>query len=184
MTGETQSSDFPTTAGAFDTSYNGDEDVFVANLTFPVVGTVTPGGGSLASSADRTTYTFAAGTFTDTVMITHVPLPFSNVPPAGNLVDIGRAFSVTAVYSSTGQPAQPTQSYMITVQYTEAEKVPAIEDTLALYSWDSSQWMKEPSSGVDTVSNTGPLFLVGGVRRDAENVLAHHPEELLIASVT
>jgi hypothetical protein len=154
VTGFTGSSDFPTTAGAFDPSYNFWDDAFVASLTFPVVGTVTPGGGSLASSADRTTYTFAAGTFTDTVMITHTALPFSHVPSAGGLVDIGRAFSVTAVYSSTGQPAQLTQSYTITVQYTEAERGLAIEDTLALYSWDSSQWAKELSSGVDTISNT------------------------------
>jgi hypothetical protein len=154
VTGRTGSSDFPTTAGAFDTSYNGGGDAFVVNLTFPVVGTVTPSGGSLTSPADRTTYTFAAGTFTDTVIITHIPLPFSNVPSAGNLADIGRAFDVTAVYSSTGQPAQPTQPYTVTVQYTEAEKGLAIEDTLALYSWDSSQWVKEPSSEVDTVNNT------------------------------
>jgi hypothetical protein len=154
VTGNTSSSDFPTTAGAFDTSYNGNGDAFVANLTFQVVGTVTPSGGSLASPADRTTYTFAAGTFTDTVTITHIPLPFSNVPSAGNLVDIGRAFSVTAVYSDTGQPAQLTQPYTITVQYTEAEKGPSIENTLALYCWDSSQWAKELSSGVDTISNT------------------------------
>jgi len=39
------------------------------------------------------------------------------------------------------------------VQYTDAEKGPAIENTLALYYWDGSQWVKEPSSVVDTVAN-------------------------------
>ena len=28
-----------------------------------------------------------------------------------------------------------------------------MEETLALYSWDGSQWVKEPSSVVDTAAN-------------------------------
>jgi len=154
VTGQTLSSDFPTTAGAFDTSHNGGNDAFVTKLAFPPLGTVTPGGGSLTSSTDQTTYTFAAGTFTDTVIIAHAPLLFGTVLPASNLIGIGHGFEVTAVYSDTGQPAQPTQPYTVTVQYTEAEKGLAVEDTLALYYWDGSQWVKEPSSEVDTVNNT------------------------------
>ncbi|MBE3038701.1 MAG: hypothetical protein IMZ62_07805, partial [Chloroflexi bacterium] len=42
----------------------------------------------------------------------------------------------------------------ITVQYTDAEEGPAIENTLALYWWDGSQWVKDPSSAVDTAANT------------------------------
>ncbi|MBN1825472.1 MAG: SBBP repeat-containing protein [Candidatus Eisenbacteria bacterium] len=42
VTGTTESSDFPTTAGAFDESYNGDKDAFVTQLM--------PGGNSLAYS--------------------------------------------------------------------------------------------------------------------------------------
>jgi len=63
---------------------------------------------------------------------------------------------VTAVYSDTGQPAQlaPGQTYTITVRYTDAEKGPVIENTLALYYWNGSGWVKEPSSVVDTVANT------------------------------
>ena len=59
------------------------------------------------------------------------------------------------VYSGTGQPAQiaPGQTYTLTVQYTDAEKGPAIESTLALYYWDGSQWVKEPTSVVDTANN-------------------------------
>jgi hypothetical protein len=69
---------------------------------------------------------------------------------------IGHTFDVTAVYSDTGQPAHlaPGQTYAVTVHYTDAEKGPAIEDTLALYAWDGSQWVKEPSSAVDPVAKT------------------------------
>jgi len=72
------------------------------------------------------------------------------------LVGIGHTFEVTAVYSDTGQPAQlaPGQTYTITVHYTDAEKGPAIENTLALYYWDGSRWVKEASSAVDTAANT------------------------------
>jgi hypothetical protein len=65
-------------------------------------------------------------------------------------------YDVTAVYSDTGQPAHlaPGQTYAVTVHYTDAEKGPAIEDTLALYAWDGSQWVKEPGSVVDPVAKT------------------------------
>jgi len=60
------------------------------------------------------------------------------------------------VYSDTGQAAQlaPGATYTVTVQYTDDEKGPAIEDTLALYWWDGSQWVKEPSSVLDADVNT------------------------------
>lgn len=78
------------------------------------------------------------------------------MPPGSNLTGIGHVFDVTAVYSDTGQPAQlaPGQAYTLTVQYTDTEKGPAIESTLALYWWDGSQWVKEDSSVVDTAANT------------------------------
>jgi hypothetical protein len=105
VAGFTNSSDFPTTVEAFDTSHNGYDDAFVTKLAFPPLGTVTPSGGGLASSADQTTYTFAAGSFTDTAIIAHAPLLFATVLPASNLIGIGHGFEVTAVYSDTGQPA-------------------------------------------------------------------------------
>jgi len=118
-----------------------------------ISGTIGTGGGSLTSYHGDTTIEIPAGAITDTIVITHTPA--YGMPPGGNVAGIGHVFDVTAVYSNTGQPAQiaPGQTYTITVQYTDAEKGPAIENTLALYYWDSSQWVKEPSSVVDTIAN-------------------------------
>ena len=113
-------------------------------------------GGSLFSSADNTAYTFPSGTFTDTVVITHTVRFPGNAPSSGNLTDIGHVFEVTVIYSSTGEPAQPVQPYTITVQYTEVEKGPAIEDTLGLYWWDegASRWSQQGiTSSVNVTGN-------------------------------
>jgi hypothetical protein len=50
-----------------------------------------------------------------------------------------------------------------------------VEDTLALYYWDGSQWVKEPSSVVDTAANTvtahaRPLLSLGGAGRDRRSL--------------
>jgi hypothetical protein len=112
------------------------------------------GGGALTSLSDNTAYTFPAGTFTETVVITHTARFPGNAPAFGSIIDIGHVFEVTATYGSTGQSAQPTQPYTVTVQYTDVEKGPAIENTLALYWWNGSQWVKEDSSVVNAVTNT------------------------------
>jgi len=116
--------------------------------------TIGTGGGSLTSYYGDTTIQIPAGAITDTVVITQSPA--YGMPPGGNLTGIGHVFDATAVYSSTGQPAQIAfgHTYTVTVQYTDAEKGPAIENTLALYYWDGSQWVKESSSVVDNIANT------------------------------
>ena len=42
----------------------------------------------------------------------------------------------------------------MTVGYAQAEKGPALEDTLALYHWEGGRWVKEPTSVVDAAGNT------------------------------
>jgi len=120
----------------------------------PVSASVSPSGGELISSVDDTIYSFSAGVFTEAVVITHTYLSSEDIPTTVNLIDISHNFQVTAVYSSTGQPAQPTQPYTLTIQYTDAEKGPAIESTLALYYWDGAQWVQEPTSVLDGAANT------------------------------
>jgi hypothetical protein len=90
-------------------------------------------------------------------MITHtVRAPGDAPSPGESLVGIGHFFDLNAVYESTGQPAQPApgQTYTLTISYSEGEKGPAIEDTLALYYWNASQWIQEPSSVVNAADNT------------------------------
>jgi hypothetical protein len=114
-------------------------------------------GGELSSPYDDTTYHFPPGIFTDTVIITHTPRFASEVPPFGDLININHIFEVTAVYSSTGQPAQlaPGYVYTLTVQYAPYELGVADENTLAFYYWDgnSSQWVQE-STSLDMVART------------------------------
>ncbi len=88
------------------------------------------------------------------MVVAHAPA--SGAPPEGDLTRVGRTFKIVAAYSDTGQPAQiaPGQTYTLTALYTDAERGAAIEDTLALYSWDGSQWVKEPGSVVDAANHT------------------------------
>ena len=124
----------------------------LGDFTWPVISSVIAGsGGVLTSTFDSTTYLFPSGTFTDTVLITHT-VTFSSVSSSG-LEAIGHSFDVTAVYSGTGQAAQPTRPFTVTIQYTDGQKGVVNESTLAFYYWDGVQWVKELTSRVDVNSN-------------------------------
>ena len=118
----------------------------------PVAATITPDGGQLVSLLDGTSYSFPAGAFTAPTTVTHRVRAPDRLPTDGALVSINHVFEVTAVISATGQPVQPAQPYTLTVRFTEAERGSAIESTLALYSWDGGQWVREPSSVIDAAS--------------------------------
>ena len=135
---------------------NGSGGLLILRHRCVASGMISPSGGTLQASRDHTTYTFSFGAFTDTVIITHTARFASEVPSPGVLRGIDHFFDVTAVYSSTGQPAQlaPGEIYTITVQYTDAEKGAAVEDTLGLYWWDGSAWsQKGITSTVDADNN-------------------------------
>jgi hypothetical protein len=111
---------------------------------------ISTSGGTFAPH-DSINFDFPLGAITDTIVLTYTVLqPFGSQPHVGDF------FNISVVYASTGQAAQlaPGQVYTITVQYTDAEQGPAIEDTLALYWWNSSDWSQEGiTSTVDTVNN-------------------------------
>lgn len=119
----------------------------------PAVATIGPAGGGLVSADDQTGYAFPAGTFSDTVTITHTPRYAGNLAWTGALEGIGHFFEVRGVYSGTNGAAEPGRPYALTVHYTEAERGAAIEETLGFYYWDGSQWVRETSSVVDVVNN-------------------------------
>lgn len=116
---------------------------------------ILPGGGSLSSAWDNTSYAFAAGAFTDTVVVTHTAGLTGSALTVGNLVGIDHLFATSAVYLGTGRAAQPAPgtTYTLTVHFTEGEKGVARLDSLALYYWDGNGWVKEPSSTVDPVNH-------------------------------
>lgn len=115
---------------------------------------ITPGGGALLSSGGDTHLTFPGGAFTGTVTLTYRQLWQDQ--DVGERVGLGHTFELSAISSTTGQPAQlaPGQTFDLSVQYTDAEKGSAIEETIALYYWDGKQWVKEPSSVVDPAGHT------------------------------
>lgn len=115
---------------------------------------ISTGGGYLASPNGDTYLDFPSGAFSDIVVLTYRHLWEDQ--DVSDLVGIGHTFELEAVYHTTGQPAQlaPGQTFHILIQYTDTKTGSAIEDTLALYYWNGSQWMRESSSTIDTASNT------------------------------
>ena len=92
-----------------------------------------------------------AGTFDDDVIL--INTPSYGMPPVGVLAGFGLVFDLEAVYADSGLPASPLQPYHISISYSEDDLGIIPEETLALYYWDGDQWVKEPSSVVDTALN-------------------------------
>ena len=114
-------------------------------------GTIPPTGGTYISEVDGTTYVFPAGVFTDTIILTHVPVPGATVPDTGDLTGIEHFFDVTAVYSSTGLPAQlvPGTIFTISVAYADAEQGMVNADSLQLHHWNAVQWSTDGITKVE-----------------------------------
>jgi hypothetical protein len=156
----------PWVAAAFDTAsavadivVSGDEIYLAATyqglfiLKFvPATWTLLPpSGGVLRSQFDNTIYTFASGTFTDTVTVKHTIRSATTMPGAHNLIVIGHVFETSA---QTKQEVylQPTKPYQLETEYSATKTAGAIESTLALYFWDGVQWVKEPTSMLDAAN--------------------------------
>lgn len=106
-------------------------------------------------------YAFAPEVFSDTVILSHtIPAP-ATVPPHANRLMVGDAFEATAIFSSTGQPAQPApgRTYTITLAYG-SEKGAAIEETLGLWWWDGVKWSQEGISSTVDITNQAVIAQV------------------------
>jgi ABC-type transport system substrate-binding protein len=118
----------------------------------PAQGSIETAGGTLEGPGSS--LEFPADTFTGTVTIS-----YTVQPPADSSLSAGFYFDISAVYSDTGQSAQPApgMTYTITVAYDEQVLAPGVsESSLRLYYWDDdiSKWVAEPTSVVDVVVNT------------------------------
>jgi hypothetical protein len=118
-----------------------------------VSGEVTTGeGGSITSSDGSVTLTFAPDAVSEDTDICFIPI---SPRPTGAMWDIGLFYELHGVAAGTSGPPVDTLAgtYTTTVRYTEDELGLADESTLALYYWDGSQWVEEPTSVVDTAAN-------------------------------
>ncbi|MFN8453758.1 MAG: hypothetical protein U0401_03655 [Anaerolineae bacterium] len=144
-------------AVASNTVYLADGDGGLAILRLlrhKITGDISTSGGYLVSPAGDTSLYFPSGAFSDNVAVTYRHVWQDQ--DVGDLVGIGYTFEIEAVSHVTGRPAQlsPGQTFEIQAQYTDAERGPAIENTLALYYWAGNQWVKETSSVVNPANHT------------------------------
>jgi hypothetical protein len=98
------------------------------------------GGGLLFSEIDQTGYLLGPGTFTDTVRLTHSHVE-TPAPPAGQ-IGIGRAFTVSAVYSDSEQLAQPSVPFTLTIGYDALGPTAAISGTLCMWWMAAQGWTR------------------------------------------
>jgi peptide/nickel transport system substrate-binding protein len=121
---------------------------------YEISAVIDPSGGELVSWDETTLWTFPAGAFSETVVVTDTS--FAEILMTGDLLGIGYAHFLTAVYSDTGLPAGLAAGahYTITTGYSDPEVGFASEETLAFYHWNAGRWELEPSSQVDTVADT------------------------------
>lgn len=112
------------------------------------------GGGSAQSEIDGVTYTFGAGTLSGAVRLAHIPRHPRRLPAAPEgLAGVMRAFDLWVLDANSGQPVTPAAAYTVQIHYDGWYGKNLDESTLALYAWDGTQWVKEPSSTVDVQAN-------------------------------
>lgn len=137
----------------------------------PTAALVGDTGGTLVSADDQTSYVIAAGALSAPTNLRHTPRFQRNLPPAGTLIGIDHAFTLSSVAASS-QPAA-TQPYQISVSYTPAELGSAIEATLGLYTLSGDQWVRLDDSALDlasrtitaSVAQTGTFAVLGATNR-------------------
>jgi len=113
-----------------------------------------PATGGDITTPDSVILQFPAGTFSEDVIVSYTLIAPMDT---GNLVGPGVFYELEAVYTDDGMPAtiEPGASYTITIPYDESALPQGVEEAdLALYYWDGSDWVKEPTSVVDTIANT------------------------------
>lgn len=134
--------------------YTVNEWTFTVNTT-PITEQVLPLESKTIASLDQDTIlNFPAGSFAVPVDVTYA----RNNEPIFNAdyLSIDRSFEISATYSSDGSPAilQPGMTYSMILHYNDIELGNFQESSLVLCYWDGSQWIKEPTSVLDTDNNS------------------------------
>jgi len=139
-------------------------------LAFKVV--VSLLGGLLTSNDGSTEVEMPPGITTGSIKLIHTPLVDDGSSAAssdsiqvgsasrtamstGDLASVSHGFELTAEFLETGLSVTSLQKpYEITFRYTDDQVEGVFEDSLALYWWDGSEWIAEPTSAVDEANNT------------------------------
>ncbi len=109
-------------------------------------------GGQLSTLDGKTTLDFPPNVVNNTLVVTLTHLP---PQPTGDLAGI-RFFDLTAAISETGQPVvNLEQPVTITVRYTPQEVDGAIENTLGLYWYNGTAWVRD---GITTVGRASGVL--------------------------
>ena len=107
-----------------------------------------------AGSGLTATVQIPGAAVTEAVQVVLQPIPAITYHPA-RMDEVGLAFGLRAEVSGTSQSLVSLGApYTVTVNYEQGALGTVREDTLALYTWDGSQWVIEPSSAVDPANNT------------------------------
>jgi hypothetical protein len=119
----------------------------------PVTVTITPEhGGTLTAGDASATFSFSGGAVTQTSRVGYAeagPDTGQRLPVAGTLLQPVRTFDLTAVISDTGTAVGAfQQSFILNAETTARERAGTIPGTLALYWWNGSAWLLQPSSAL------------------------------------
>jgi len=102
-------------------------------------------GGTISTINGRVSVAFPNNAFAETVIVTMTSKPQTATI---GYVGLGPFFDLTAVISSTNQPAQleTGKTYTMTAQCDPSLLNGVAEDSIALYWWDGSTWVRELST--------------------------------------
>ena len=69
-------------------------------------------------------------------------------------IGVGETYDIEVVGEDDQQAVDPNpgETFDIAIQYNPSALNPAIEQNLALYWWDGSAWVREPTSQLDTTN--------------------------------
>lgn len=113
-------------------------------------------GGTIEYTSDNghdTTLHISPDAVDQTTQINIAPIPaITNLP--SNYKTAGDAFEITAVVSGTTQTVSVLETaYELRVEYDGNDLSDVQEQSLGLHFWEDGDWVKEPSSSVDTIND-------------------------------